>query len=62
MGLHELMVATDRVKKLIQEKGRVTDIFIASVEEGMSTLKMDGMEKVLMGVTDLKQVRTVCIK
>ena len=62
VGLHELMVATDRVKKLIQEKGRVTDIFIASVEEGMSTLKMDGMEKVLMGVTDLKQVRTVCIK
>ncbi len=62
VGLHELMVASERVKKLIQEHGRVSDIFIASVEEGMSTLKMDGMEKVLMGVTDLKQVRTVCIK
>ena len=62
VGLHELMVATDPVKKLIQEKGRVTDIFTQSVEDGMSTLKMDGMEKVLMGVTDIKQVRTVCIK
>jgi type II secretory ATPase GspE/PulE/Tfp pilus assembly ATPase PilB-like protein len=62
VGLHELMVATEKVKKLIQEKARVSDIFITSVEEGMSTLKMDGMEKVLMGVTDLKQVRTVCIK
>ena len=62
VGLHELMVATERVKKLIQEHARVADIFVASVEEGMSTLKMDGMEKVLMGVTDLKQVRTVCIK
>jgi type II secretory ATPase GspE/PulE/Tfp pilus assembly ATPase PilB-like protein len=62
VGLHELMVATERVKKLIQEKGRVSDIFVSSVEDGMSTLKMDGMEKVLMGVTDIKQVRTVCIK
>jgi len=62
VGLHELMVASERVKKLIQEKGRVSDIFVTSVEEGMSTLKMDGMEKVLMGLTDLKQVRAVCIK
>jgi hypothetical protein len=28
----------------------------------MRTLKMDGMEKVLMGYTDMKQVRAVCIK
>ena len=62
VGLHELMVASERIKKLIQEKARVSDIFVASVEDGMSTLKMDGMEKVLMGVTDIKQVRTVCIK
>ncbi|HEX4326875.1 MAG TPA: GspE/PulE family protein [Burkholderiales bacterium] len=62
VGLHELMIASDRVKKLIQEKGRVSDIFVTAVEEGMGTLKMDGMEKILMGLTDLKQVRTVCIK
>jgi type II secretory ATPase GspE/PulE/Tfp pilus assembly ATPase PilB-like protein len=62
VGLHELMVATDAVRKLIQDKGRVTDIFVRSVEDGMTTLKMDGMEKVMMGVTDMKQVRAVCIK
>jgi type II secretory ATPase GspE/PulE/Tfp pilus assembly ATPase PilB-like protein len=61
-GLHELMIASDAVKKLIQERSRVTDLFIKSVEEGMSTLKMDGMDKVMMGLTDMKQVRTVCIK
>ena len=61
-GLHELMIASDAVKKLIQERARVTDLFIKSVEEGMSTLKMDGMDKVMMGLTDMKQVRTVCIK
>jgi type II secretory ATPase GspE/PulE/Tfp pilus assembly ATPase PilB-like protein len=62
VGLHELMVASEKVKKLIQEKARVSEIFTTSVEEGMSTLKMDGMEKVLMGLTDIKQVRAVCIK
>ncbi len=62
VGLHELMVASDPVKKLIQEKARVADLFVKSVEEGMATLKMDGMEKVMMGTTDMKQVRAVCIK
>ncbi len=61
-GLHELMIASDAVKKLIQERARVADLFVKCVEEGMSTLKMDGMEKVMMGLTDMKQVRTVCIK
>ena len=61
-GLHELMIASDAVKKLIQERSRVADLFVKSVEEGMSTLKMDGMDKVMMGLTDMKQVRTVCIK
>jgi type II secretory ATPase GspE/PulE/Tfp pilus assembly ATPase PilB-like protein len=61
-GLHELMVASDQVKKLVQERARVSDIFVKCVEEGMSTLKMDGMEKVMMGLTDMKQVRAVAIK
>ena len=62
IGLHELLVATDDVKKLIQERARVAELFAASVEAGMRTLKMDGMEKVMMGLTDLKMVRQVCIK
>jgi type II secretory ATPase GspE/PulE/Tfp pilus assembly ATPase PilB-like protein len=32
------------------------------LEEGMRTLKQDGIEKVLMGLTHIKEVRTVCIK
>ena len=39
-----------------------SEIFSASVEAGMRTLKMDGMEKIMLGMTDLKQVRSVCIK
>ena len=62
LGLHELLIADDRIKKLVQERARVAEIFAAAVEGGMRTLKMDGMEKIMMGMTDLKQVRQVCIK
>jgi type II secretory ATPase GspE/PulE/Tfp pilus assembly ATPase PilB-like protein len=62
LGLHELLIADDTIKRLIQERARVSQIFSAAVEGGMRTLKMDGMEKVLMGLTDMKTVRSVCIK
>jgi type II secretory ATPase GspE/PulE/Tfp pilus assembly ATPase PilB-like protein len=61
-GLHELLIATDPVKKLIQEHARVAEILACCLEEGMRTLKMDGIEKVLQGITDMAQVRAVCIK
>ncbi len=62
VGLHELLIADEDIKRLIQERARVSEIFAASVEGGMRTLKMDGMEKIMMGLTDLKMVRSVCIK
>ena len=62
IGLHELLIADEGIKKLIQERARVAEIFAAAVEGGMRTLKMDGMEKIMMGLTDIKMVRSVCIK
>jgi type II secretory ATPase GspE/PulE/Tfp pilus assembly ATPase PilB-like protein len=62
VGLHELLEGTDAVKKNIQEHARVAEMFATALEDGMRTLKMDGIEKVLQGVTDMKQVRAVCIK
>jgi type II secretory ATPase GspE/PulE/Tfp pilus assembly ATPase PilB-like protein len=62
IGLHELLIADDGIKRLIQGRARVAEIFAAAVEGGMRTLKMDGMEKVMMGLTDIKMVRQVCIK
>jgi type II secretory ATPase GspE/PulE/Tfp pilus assembly ATPase PilB-like protein len=62
VGLHELLVGTDPMKKLIQEHARVAEMFATALAEGMLTLKMDGMEKVLQGTTDMYQVRAVCIK
>jgi type II secretory ATPase GspE/PulE/Tfp pilus assembly ATPase PilB-like protein len=61
-GLHELLIATDRLKKAIQEHARVAEMLAICLDEGMRTLKQDGMEKCLTGVTQLKEVRSVCIK
>jgi len=62
VGLHEMLVGTDAIKKLIQEHARVADMLATALAEGMLTLTMDGMEKVLQGITDMAQVRAVCIK
>jgi type II secretory ATPase GspE/PulE/Tfp pilus assembly ATPase PilB-like protein len=62
VGLHELLIGTDRIKKDIQEHARVAQMFATALEEGMRTLKQDGIEKVLQGITDMQQVRAVCIK
>jgi len=61
-GLHELLIATDPLKKLIAEKARVSELIAVALEEGMRTLKQDGMEKCLLGMTSIKEVRSVCIK
>ncbi|MDO8312544.1 MAG: GspE/PulE family protein [Sideroxyarcus sp.] len=62
VGLHELLIGTDPIKKAIQEHARVAELFAIALEEGMRTLKQDGIEKVLLGITDIHQVRAVCIK
>jgi type II secretory ATPase GspE/PulE/Tfp pilus assembly ATPase PilB-like protein len=62
VALHELLTATDALKKNIQEHARVADMFVTALTDGMCTLKQDGIDKVLQGITDIHQVRAVCIK
>ena len=62
VGLHELLESTYSVRRNIQEHARVEEIFATGLEEGMRTLKQNGIEKVLQGITDMKQVSAVCIK
>jgi type II secretory ATPase GspE/PulE/Tfp pilus assembly ATPase PilB-like protein len=62
MAIHELLMGTDEMKKLIQMKAKMEDIRNQAIKDGMTTLKQDGIEKVFRGHTDLMQVRKVCIK
>lgn len=61
VGIHELMVATDDLKALIQTKARVSELKKQALKDGMRTLKQDGIAKVFEGLTDLRQIRKVCI-
>ena len=62
LGLHELMVGSNEIKRLIQERARVPALVVQAMDEGMRTLRQDGIKKVLEGLTDMNQVRRVCIR
>jgi type II secretory ATPase GspE/PulE/Tfp pilus assembly ATPase PilB-like protein len=61
-AIHEVLVATDPMKKLIQSKARVAEMVKVAKDEGMTTLVQDGVLKSLDGLTDLKQVKAVALK
>jgi type II secretory ATPase GspE/PulE/Tfp pilus assembly ATPase PilB-like protein len=60
VALHELLVADDALKAAIQRKAPIGDLRSLAQAGGMTTLLQDGIEKVLLGLTDLKQVLAVC--
>jgi len=62
MALHELLLGTDTMKKLIQSNSLIKILREQAVKDGMTTLKQDGIEKIFGGNCDLLQVRKVCIK
>jgi type II secretory ATPase GspE/PulE/Tfp pilus assembly ATPase PilB-like protein len=62
MGLHELLLGTDRIKRMIQSKAKTEEMLKVAMEEGMTTLVQDGIQKVLQGFTTFKQVKAVAIK
>ena len=62
LGIHELLIATDELKRLIQSKARVAEMLELARAEGMTTLVQDGILKTLGGLTDFRQVKAVAIK
>jgi type II secretory ATPase GspE/PulE/Tfp pilus assembly ATPase PilB-like protein len=62
LGLHELLEGTDQMKSLVKRKLEIELIRRQAIADGMTTLKQDGILKCFQGLTDLKEVRKVCIK
>ncbi len=62
MGIHELMEGTPEVKLLIKKQANTEEIQRIALEQGMATLKQDGIGKVFKGLTDMSEVRRVCIQ
>lgn len=62
VALHELLLGTDQMKRMVQMKARTEDMLKTAIEEGMTTLVQDGIQKVLQGHTTYKEVKAVAIK
>ena len=62
VAIHELLVSDDDLKPLIVDNKPVAAIRQQAMQSGMLTLKQDGIHKVLMGLTDLLQVRAATVK
>ena len=56
-GIHELLMTTRELRLLIQTGTRTDDLEKTALESGMRTLRQDGIEKVLSGVTSIQEVR-----
>ena len=60
IAVHELLITDDAIKHAIQSKSPVGVIRTLAQQGGMTTLLQDGVEKIVAGHTDLKQILAVC--
>jgi len=55
-GIYEFLVPSEEVRNLVLRRASGDEIKRVCMTQGMNTLRMDGMEKALTGVTTLEQV------
>jgi type II secretion system protein E len=55
-AIHEIMVVSSKLRRMIMDVRSAQEIKVQCVREGMSTLRMDGWEKVLLGHTTIAEV------
>jgi type IV pilus assembly protein PilB len=58
-GIHELMVFTDDVKDAVLEHSPAHSLRALAMGNGMKSLQMDAVQKILMGVTSVDEVLRV---
>ena len=56
MGIHELMCSDDTIRGHIRRRESAHDIRRSALRAGMKTLRQDGIDKVLQGLTDIQEV------
>jgi type II secretory ATPase GspE/PulE/Tfp pilus assembly ATPase PilB-like protein len=57
--VYELLVASPRIKEMIRSRGTVPQVEEAAQNGGMRLLRQDAIEKVLHGLLDLPNARSV---
>jgi type IV pilus assembly protein PilB len=59
VGLYELFKMTDRIREIVLRGGSAIDIKAAAVVDGMRTLRMAGIRKIIDGITTIEEVLRV---
>ena len=62
MGVHELLVGTDEVKRAVQRRAPIDELRKIAQDQGMRTLLQDALEKMFGGICDYKQARAIAVK
>ena len=55
-GIFEIMLMNDEIKEMIVRKESANQLMKASVRNGMKTLRIDGINKVVEGDTSVEEV------
>ena len=61
VALHEVMQVTETIERMAVERATTAEITSAARADGMQSLRLDGMAKVLGGVTSLDEVLRVVL-
>ncbi|MEJ2200157.1 MAG: ATPase, T2SS/T4P/T4SS family [Desulfuromonadaceae bacterium] len=61
IAIHELLMGCVNIKKAIKRLAPAAELRELALQEGMTTLKMDGIEKIFLGITDIEQILRVCL-
>jgi type IV pilus assembly protein PilB len=59
IGLYEVMQMSEEIERLTVERSSAEAIRAVAVQQGMITLRDDGLQKALMGITSLDEVARV---
>ena len=58
-GLHELMVISRELRRMVQTGERAEALQQRALRQGMRTLRQDGIDKMLAGITTVEEVRSM---
>jgi type IV pilus assembly protein PilB len=61
MGVHEVMLMSEEISRLTVEEATAEKIKAVAIEQGMLTLKQDGLEKCRLGRTSVEEIVRVIV-
>lgn len=61
VGVHEVLVMSEEISRLCVEEATAEEIKEVAIQQGMMTLRQDGLEKVRMGLTSIEEVVRVIV-